>query len=174
MNTYQNKKFDWRMKVETPWLLSRRGFVWQLSHEMVVPGNGSVWIEVRTGDTIPVVTLRQLAIRSQSVIMRLVEDATIDAPGNQPLSAYNLDRNTSNSPQTKVYADSAGISGGTVITSDLIAASEGGTPAASRSGSISGCDKVRSLKSNSSTLLQIENLTSSQIDTAVLNLVWFE
>lgn len=112
--------------------LSRRGYMYAVQRYFQIANNGTALFAFTTGAKGAQFDYWQFNSSNSSVLAELVEGAVVTTTGSA-IPGYNLNRNESDTYQSSIFAASA-ITGGTVIYSNYIGASNqasGGASSAS-------------------------------------------
>jgi hypothetical protein len=118
---------------------SRDGYVYLLNRLFDIPSNSSVLFSFEAGPTGAQIDFYDFVVTSENVYAQLVEGATITVTGSA-IPAYNLNRNKSDA-HTSVLKAATAITGGTIISSELVTASKG-------VGGIVASGKIHTLEAN--------------------------
>jgi hypothetical protein len=118
---------------------SAQGYTYAVSRYLTIANNGTAIFSFTTGASGAQFDFWTFTALNSSVLGELIEGATITTTGD-PILGYNLNRNDSDA-HTSVLRGATALTGGTVVLSELIAASN-------QSGGQDSSDKVVTLKPN--------------------------
>lgn len=102
---------------------AKDGYIYLLSRSFTVQANSSLSFSIVTGSTGAQFDFYHIVSTISNVYAELVEGATITTTGD-PIPAYNLNRNFSDS-HASVFRAATTITGGTTISAELVTADKG-------------------------------------------------
>lgn len=111
--------------------LARDGYIYAVSRYLPIANNGTAIFSFTTGDTGAQFEFWEFSSSSSSVLASLVEGATIVTAGSA-ISGYNLNRNESDAYEA-VLQEATSMTGGTVVYTDYVGASNQATGGAANS-----------------------------------------
>jgi hypothetical protein len=101
---------------------ARDGFIYLLSRDFTVNQASSVAFSLLTGSTGAQLDFYEIVSDNMKIYAELIEGATITTTGD-PIPAYNLNRNKSDA-HTSVFTAASAVTGGTVISTELVTAAK--------------------------------------------------
>jgi hypothetical protein len=99
---------------------AKDGYIYLLSRSFTVPVGSSVNFSITTGSTGAQLDFYHIVSTIHNIYAELIEDATITTTGD-PIPAYNLNRNFSDS-HASVFRAATAITGGKTISAELVTA----------------------------------------------------
>lgn len=124
--------------------MSRDGYVFIAANRFSISNNGTQHLQITTGQYGAQIEFYEIVATGSNVSAELIEGATFGSA--TPFQAYNLNRTSSNTPELTLSAATA-VSGGTVISSEYI-------PASNQSGGAIASSKIHTLDPNSSYVMR--------------------
>ena len=131
---------------------SRDGFIYLVNQLFDITSATPALFSFQTGPTGAQIDFYDFAVTSENVFAELIQGATITVTGS-PIAAYNLNRNKSDS-HTSVLKAATAVTGGTVISSELVTASKG-------VGGIVSSGKIHTLAPNTNYAFRFTNRGNS-------------
>ena len=152
----------------TPGALSKRGYVYQGSVERSIANGASASAQMATGDVPTVVYLRE-SVSSADVVRFRVWNTTATSGASGSAVGFNLNNTITTSASASQAILSASVTAASVtnlLADDLV-------PGGNKAGGVVACNKVRTLKPNSTYLLEMVNVGNNST-LAHITLVWSE
>jgi len=146
------------------------GRAYSASHIYTIGVGATAYLELRTGARIAhILSFTGQADGAGPILVQVRENPTLTGGTTPPTALANMDRRSTKTPTMQVFINPAGISGGTVIETFLIAM--GGGPKAA--GSFAAFALEWALKPGSRYALSFAN-QGSQNSSCYMSLVWCE
>lgn len=137
------------LQPETVMEYARDGYIYLVNSQFSITSGSSVSFSIVTGATGTQFDFYSIVSNDSAVYAELIEGATITVTGS-PITAYNLNRNASDSHKAVLKAASS-LTGGTTISAEYI-------PASNQSSAQMSSVKIHTLKPNTQYGMKFSNL----------------
>ena len=124
--------------------MSRAGYVFLAQDQFSIVNNGTAHLQITTGDYGAQFEFYEIVAAGSRVSAQLLEGATFGSA--TAVTAYNLNRQSSNTPDATLSAATA-VTGGTVISAELV-------PASNQAGGAQFFSKIHTLEANTSYVMR--------------------